>query len=64
MASLAVNHKFEQSPITPEVLQKTVSKIGAKIPDDLVEDYTAALADSQKAIEALMAMDGILFINY
>lgn len=60
MASLPVDHKFKQPPVTPEVLQRTVSKIGAKIPDDLVEDYTTALADSQKAIETLMAMDDFI----
>ncbi|KAF8527604.1 amidase signature enzyme [Hysterangium stoloniferum] len=47
----------EQSQITSEVLQKTVSKINVKIRDYLVEDYTAALTEGQQAMETVMAMD-------
>jgi len=48
----------EQSSITPEVLQKTVGKIGVNIPDHLVEDYTTTLSSAQQAMEMVMAMDG------
>jgi hypothetical protein len=49
-----------QIPITAEVLQTTVSKIGIKIPEHLVQDYVATLADAQRDMETLMAMDGEL----
>ncbi|GJJ13432.1 hypothetical protein Clacol_007686 [Clathrus columnatus] len=58
MALPTIDMKFsEESPITPEVLQKTASKINVQIPDNLVEDYTAALTASQHAMEIITAMD-------
>ncbi|KAF8531459.1 amidase signature domain-containing protein [Gautieria morchelliformis] len=51
------NIPTKQSPITAEVLQTTVSKIGIKIPEHLVQDYAATLADAQQDMETLMAMD-------
>ncbi|KIJ54161.1 hypothetical protein M422DRAFT_775353 [Sphaerobolus stellatus SS14] len=46
-----------QSPINPKIVQKTVGKIGVKIPDHLVEDYTTTLASAQQAMEKVLAMD-------
>ncbi|KAF8520914.1 amidase signature domain-containing protein [Hysterangium stoloniferum] len=48
---------FEQSQITSEVLQNTVSKINVKIRDHRIGDYTAALTEGQQAMETVMAMD-------
>ncbi|KAF8578611.1 amidase signature enzyme [Ramaria rubella] len=45
------------SPITPQVLQETVSKIGIQVPEHLVADYTATLTGAQQAMEIVMAMD-------
>lgn len=47
-------------PITAEILQKTVSKIGVEIPDHLVQDYTATLTGAKQDIESVLAMDGEL----
>jgi amidase len=47
-----------ESPITAQVLQNTVAKIGIKIPEYLVQDYTATLTSAQQAMEMVMAMDG------
>ena len=52
----------ERSSITSEVLQKTVSRINVKVPDHLVDDYTATLNDAHQAIETVLAMDGLFKI--
>lgn len=61
--ALPNRHINNPGPITADVLQKTVSKIGVEILEHLVQDYTATLTGAKQDMETVLAMDGELEMN-
>jgi len=50
----------KEFPVTPDTLQQTAAKIGVRIPDNKVNEFTEMLASARAAMEEVLAIDDFM----